>query len=120
MFSAVVSPAEHPDLYGHTHDTIPYDGISIPRTRAISESVQHLDISCNGPSLAKPAAIVRYNEPAVQLVVLGLLTAEDALYHSPLVVLLLVEYLGSPVSVGLAAVDRDASLFDIGYNPNLE
>ena len=45
----------------------------------------------------------------------GLLSPENALDHATLV-LLLIEYLDCPVSVGLAAVDR-ATLFDIGYNP---
>ena len=44
---------------------------------------------------------------------------EDALYNAALVGLL-VEYLGRPASVGLAAVNRAASLFDIGCNPHLE
>ena len=54
----MVSPVEHPDLYGHTHDVMPQDGISIPRIRDISESVQHLDIPGDGQDLAEPAAIV--------------------------------------------------------------
>ena len=84
------------------------------------ESVQHLDIPGDGTDLAEPAAVVWSDEPAVQLVTLGLLAAEDALYHPPLVVLFLIEYLGRLASVGLAAVDRDASLFDIGSHPHLE
>ena len=56
----------------------------------------------------------------MQLVALGLLAAEDALYDAPLVVLHIIEYLGRPASVRLAAVDRTASLFDAGYNPHLE
>ncbi len=84
------------------------------------ESVQHLDIPYDGTDLAEPAAVVRSNESAVQLVTLGLLAAEDPLYHPPLVVLFFIEYLGRLASVGLAAVNMDASLFDVGYNPHLE
>ena len=63
--------------------------------------------------------IIWSDEPAVQLVALGLLAAEDALYNTVLVVLF-VEYLGHPTLVGLAAVDRTASLFDVGDDSHLE
>ena len=78
--------------------------------------VQHLDIPGDGPDLAEPAAVVRHNEPTVQLVALGLLADKDTIYNSTLVVLLLVEYLGRSSSVGLAAVDRESSLFYVGYD----
>ncbi|MYB30928.1 MAG: hypothetical protein F4Y18_07870 [Cenarchaeum sp. SB0663_bin_5] len=99
-----------PSVGWHLHLTYP----------STLESVQHLDVSGDGPDLAEPAAVVQYNEPVVQLVTLGLFAAEDTLYNAALVALLLIEYLGHPASVRLAVVNRDASLLDIGCNLHLE
>lgn len=51
MCTAVASPVEHLDLYGHAHDTMSQNGIPILLIWAISELVQHLDVSSDGPDL---------------------------------------------------------------------
>ena len=52
----------------------------------VPETVQNLEILGDGPDLAEAAAVVPTDEPAVQLVALGLLTHEDAFDHATLLV----------------------------------
>ena len=91
-----------------------------PQHAGVPETVQNLEIPSDGPDLAEAATVVPTDEPAVQLVALGLLTSEDAFDHATLSVLVLVKELGRPASVGLAAVDGSHSLLDVGSHPHLE
>ena len=95
-------------------------GYLYPQHAGAPETVQHLEILGDGPDLAEAAVIVPADEPAVQLVALGLLTPEDALDHAPLPVLVLVKEPGRPASAGFSAVDGGCSLFDVGNHSYLE
>ena len=74
-----------------------------PQHAGVPEDGSELEIPGDGPDLAEAATVVPTDEPAVQLVALGLLTSEDAFDHATLSVLVLVKELGRPASVGLAA-----------------
>lgn len=81
--------------------------------------VQHFDVTDDVLNLAEPVAVVRYDHIGSAVGGAWILLSKNALYNATLVVLL-VEYLGSPASVRLAAVDRTASLLDVGHNSHLE
>ena len=58
--------------------------VSLSPHAGAPETVQRLEIPGDGPDLVEAAVAVPVDEPAVQLVALGLLTPEDALDHVPL------------------------------------
>ncbi len=70
--------------------------------------------SMDGPPLGEPQAVVRPDEPAVQLVPPALLGSKDALDQVPQRILVLVEQPGRLPPVGRGPVGGAPSLLDVG------